>query len=109
MSDYILIYITASSAGEAEKIARALVEQRLAACTNIVPDIRSVFWWNQTVETEQEVLLMCKSTAALFPAIIKAVKALHSYEVPEIIGMPIILGAEDYLSWISSETQASPA
>jgi periplasmic divalent cation tolerance protein len=109
MTEYILVFVTAPSAEEANVLATALVEQRLVACANIVPNIRSVFWWKEAIETEQEVLVMFKSTSALFPAIVEAVKSLHRYEVPEIIAMPIVLGSEDYLAWISAETQSFPA
>ena len=109
MTKYILVYVTVSSAEEAEKIATALVEQRLVACANIVPNIRSIFWWKKAIETEQEMLVMFKSRASLFPPIVQAVKSLHSYEVPEIIAMPIVLGSEEYLAWISSETHTFSA
>jgi periplasmic divalent cation tolerance protein len=105
MSEYILVLITASSAQEAEKLGRALVEKRLAACGNIIQDIRSVFWWKHTLSTEQEALLIIKSRASLFPTIVNAATALHSYEVPEIIAIPIIAGSERYLKWIDEETQ----
>jgi periplasmic divalent cation tolerance protein len=103
------VFVTVPSAEEADALATALVEQRLVACANIVPNLRSVFWWKETIEKEQEVLVMFKSTAALFPAIVEAVKSRHRYEVPEIIAMPIVLGSEDYLTWISAETQSSSA
>lgn len=109
MTDYILVFVTVPSVEEANVLATALVEQRLVACANIVPNMRSVFWWKEAIETEQEVLVIFKSTAALFPAIVKAVKARHRYEVPEIIAIPIVFGSEDYLAWISAETQFFPA
>jgi periplasmic divalent cation tolerance protein len=105
MSDYILVFVTTASAQEAEQLGKTLVEKRLAACGNIVQDIHSVFWWKETIETEQEALLILKSRAELFPTIINEVKSLHSYEVPEIIAIPIISGSEDYLKWIYEETQ----
>jgi periplasmic divalent cation tolerance protein len=104
MTDSILVLITASSLEEAEKIARSLIQERLAACANILRDVRSVFWWNNAITTEQEVLLMCKSMSAHFPAIVTRVKALHSYQVPEIIALPLIAGSEEYLQWIAEET-----
>lgn len=103
--EYILVCVTASSSQEAEKLAVTLVEQRLAACGNIVPDIRSLFWWNGMIQTEQEVLLILKSRGPLFPDLVKVVKSLHSYDVPEIIAIPIIAGAEDYLCWLDNETK----
>lgn len=105
MSDYILVFVTTASPQEAEQLGNALVERRLAACGNIVQDIRSIFWWKEAIETEQEALLILKSRAVLFPAIIDVVTSLHSYEVPEVIAVPIISGSEDYLKWIDQETQ----
>jgi len=105
MSDYILIFITAASPQEAEQLGKALVEKRLAACGNIVRDIRSIFWWKDTLETEQEALLLLKSRADLFPAIVNVVTSLHSYDVPEVIAVPIISGSENYLKWIDQETK----
>lgn len=104
-SEYIIIFVTASSLQEAEKLATALVEQRLAACGNIISDIRSVFWWKDQLEVEQEVLLMLKSRSELFSEIVAAVKKIHSYDVPEIIALPIISGSEDYLDWLNGETR----
>lgn len=108
MSAYILVLVTAASAQEADKIAQALVEQHLVACANIIPNLRSVFWWQQAIATEQEMLIVLKSTASHFPAIVTTVKSLHSYQTPEIIALPIIAGSEDYLQWISDATQTPP-
>ena len=107
-SDYILVFITTSSSQEAEQLGKAIVEKKLAACGNIISDIRSIFWWKKTLETEEEALLILKSRTVLFPELITAVKSLHSYEVPEIIGLPIIAGSEEYLCWIDEETQYDP-
>lgn len=106
-TEYILIFVTASSVQEAEMIAKALVEKRLAACGNIVPAIRSIFWWQGNLENEQETLLILKSRTALLSDIIAVVKALHRYAEPEIIAMPIFAGSESYLAWIEKETQSS--
>ncbi len=105
MSDYILVFITAASPQEAEQLAKALIEKRLAACGNIIPEIRSIFWWKEVIETEQEVLLMLKSRAVLFPTIVNVVTSLHSYDIPEIIAVPITSGSENYLKWIDEETK----
>ncbi|GAK61435.1 divalent-cation tolerance protein cutA [Candidatus Vecturithrix granuli] len=106
-TEYILIFITTGSVQEAEMIARTLVEKKLAACGNIVPAIRSVFWWQGNLENEQEALLILKSRSVLLSDIITVVKALHSYDEPEIIAMPIFAGSESYLAWIEKETQQS--
>ena len=106
-SNYVLVFITASSLQEAEQLGTMLVEKRLAACGNIIRDVRSIFWWKDTIETQQEVLLMVKSRAMLFPHIVNAVTSLHSYDVPEVIAVPIISGSEPYLTWIDEETKES--
>ena len=105
MSDYILVFVTTASPQEAEQLGKTLVEKRFAACGNIVQDIRSIFWWKDAIENEQEALLILKSRAVLFPTIIDVVRSLHSYEVPEIIATPIILGSNGYLNWIDQETR----
>ena len=105
-TSYIIIFVTCSSDEEAEKIASELVERRLAACGNIVPEIRSLFWWKDSLEREQEVLLILKSRAELFPNIAEAVTALHSYDVPEMIAIPIAAGSDAYLQWIERETNS---
>jgi periplasmic divalent cation tolerance protein len=100
MKDYILVLITASSMEEGEKIAGALVEEGLAACCNIIPGIRSVFKWKGEVCKENEALLIVKSKASVFKKLEERVKKLHSYEVPEIIAIPIEAGLKDYLKWV---------
>lgn len=104
---YILIFITASSVQEAEMLATAVVKKKLAACGNILPDLRSVFWWQGNLKNEQEALLILKSRFALLSDIIRVVKSLHSYDEPEIIAIPILAGSESYLAWIEQETQTS--
>ncbi len=106
-TSYIIVFVTCSSAEEAEKIASALVEKRVAACGNIVPDIRSIFWWKDSLESEQELLLILKSRSELFPQIEEIVTSLHSYDLPEIIAIPIVTGSDAYLDWIERETRAS--
>ena len=101
----IIIFITASSEEEATKIATTLVEEKLVACVNIIPKIRSVYWWEGKVCQEDEVMLVSKSTKSLFPAIMYRVKSLHSYQVPEIISFPISEGLPEYLNWIEDVTK----
>ncbi|MDD5156387.1 MAG: divalent-cation tolerance protein CutA [Candidatus Omnitrophica bacterium] len=96
----IVILITAPNSKEARKIADALVNNKLAACVNIVERIGSVFLWNKKIEKAKEVLLIAKSKKVKFPKIVKLVKRLHSYQVPEIIALPIIDGYKPYLRWI---------
>lgn len=101
----IIIFITASSEEEAQKIAIALVNEKLVACVNIIPGIRSIYWWEDKVCQEDEVMLIAKSTQSLFPSIMNRVKSLHSYQVPEIISFPISEGLPEYLNWISEVTK----
>ena len=106
MTDKIVVLVTCGSAKEARKIARALVEQRLAACVNILhAPVLSVYRWKGKVESEKEFLLTIKTTRKRFPALQRAIRALHSYDVPEIIALPIIEGWHDYLVWISDSVR----
>ncbi len=104
--NYILVFVTAGSADEGGRIGRALVEEGLAACANIIPGIRSIYRWKGEVCDDEEVLIMIKSKATLFERLKKRVKELHSYEVPEIIAFPITLGSPDYLRWIDEVVTA---
>ena len=99
---HIVILITTKDTKEAEKISRALVKQKLIACANIVKGIKSFFWWEGKVERANEVLLILKTKQSFFKKIVKTVKALHSYSVPEVIALPIVRGHKDYLRWIDA-------
>jgi periplasmic divalent cation tolerance protein len=99
-ADRIIVLITTGSEEEAHKIAESLVNTRKAACVNIVPRVDSLFWWKDKLDSARESLLLVKTKASLFPEIISLVKEIHSYEVPEIIALPIIAGSEDYLKWL---------
>jgi periplasmic divalent cation tolerance protein len=96
-----VVLVTAGSEEEAEKIARALVEERLAACVNIVPGVRSIYRWRGAVEDDSEVLMVIKSEADILDALEARVRALHSYEVPEILALPIERGSAPYLDWLA--------
>lgn len=100
----IVVFITSSDENEAARIAKTLVESRLAGCVNIVKNIRSIYSWQGKVEDEQEVLMVLKTQRNLFDPLVKKVKELHSYTVPEIIALPIIEGSEDYLKWLREVT-----
>jgi periplasmic divalent cation tolerance protein len=102
--DEIVVLITASTQDEAAKIARALVEGRLAGCVNIIKDIRSVYSWEGKIEDEAEVLMIAKTRQSLFDDLMKKVKELHSYTVPEIIALPVVQGSEEYLKWLRGVT-----
>ena len=99
-TDRIIVLITASSEDEARNIAELLVNGKKAACVNIVPGVDSLFWWEGKIESARESLLLVKTKASLLPEIVELVKRTHSYEVPEIIALPIIAGSEDYLKWL---------
>ena len=104
-SSYIVVLITAGNSEEARKIADALVGQRKAACVNIVPDVRSLFWWEGSLDEDSENLLVVKTREELLPEVIDLVKGVHSYDVPEIIALPIVGGNADYLKWVGDETE----
>jgi periplasmic divalent cation tolerance protein len=102
MTDKRIVLCTAGSEDEARKIARYLVEHRLAACVNVVPQIESIYRWQGKVESAREWLLLIKTTAELFPSVRDAIHELHSYELPECIALNIEDGSSEYLDWISS-------
>lgn len=104
MKEAIVIFVTASSEEEARTLARKLVDSRLVACANVVPGLQSLFHWKGNVEEAKEVLLILKSRAELFDRVEQRVRELHSYEVPEIIALPILQGSAPYLAWINEET-----
>lgn len=97
----IIVLITAADKKEAKKIAGGLIAQRLAACVNIIPNVSSLFWWQGKTDNAKEVLLIAKSKSSAFKKIKTLVKKLHSYEVPEIIALPIIAGEKKYLEWLN--------
>jgi periplasmic divalent cation tolerance protein len=103
MTDKIVVLSTTASAEEAEKIARSLVEERLAACVNVLGGVRSFYRWKGNIEDATEWLLVIKSSRAHFDALRTALGKLHSYEVPEAIALPIIDSAKDYLVWLEGE------
>jgi periplasmic divalent cation tolerance protein len=105
MADAFVIFCTCGSSAEAETLAAALVEERLAACVNIVAGIRSVYRWKDKVENGAEFLLIIKSTANRLEAIESRLEALHSYDTPEVIAVPIVSGSEKYLSWLRGQTR----
>jgi periplasmic divalent cation tolerance protein len=102
---YVVLLITASNIEEANKIAEVLLNQRKAACVNIVPGVSSLFWWQDKLDSAKESLLIVKTKASLLPEVISLVKGVHSYDVPEIIALPIVSGNQDYLEWIDKEVK----
>ena len=104
MTNARIVLTTAGSKEEAARIAHALVERRLAACVNIVPQIESVYRWQGKVETAQEWLLMIKTQADLYERVRDAVKELHSYDLPECVMLEVTAGSQPYLDWITRNT-----
>jgi len=100
MTDKILVLTTVGSKDEARKIGRALVERRLAACVNLVPQVRSIYRWKGQIEEAEEWLLILKTTRAAFERVREAILELHSYDVPECVSVAVDDGSEEYLSWI---------
>ena len=101
-SEFIIIFITCSSKEEAKKIKDILLQNKKVACVNIIPKIDSFFWWQGKVDSANEVLLIAKTTNKMSEDIIALVKKHHSYDVPEIIALPIVNGNKEYLDWIKN-------
>lgn len=106
-SEPIVVMMTAADADEASRIAELLVNQRLAACVQILPEMRSVYVWQGAVQREREVLLLAKTTRANFDELERKVREIHSYETPEIIAVPVVTGSEPYLKWLTTSCEGS--
>jgi periplasmic divalent cation tolerance protein len=102
MTDKIVVLSTCAAEVDAERLARALVEGRLAACVNVVPRVRSYYHWKGQVESGEECLLIIKTSRQLFPALRAEIERLHSYEVPELLALPVVAGAENYMGWLDA-------
>ena len=102
---YIVVLITCPDTKEAEKISNILLKDRLAACVNIVPDLKSHFWWAGRLHNAEEVLLIVKTKEKLLKEVVGIVKKHHQYENPEVIALPIIGGSKEYTRWIDEETK----
>ena len=103
MNEFIVVYVTVGSPDEGDRLARALVEERLAACVNRVRQVQSTYRWQGKVEQSGEELLIIKTRRELFGRLKKRVQELHSYSVAEIIALPILEGSESYLKWLGEE------
>jgi periplasmic divalent cation tolerance protein len=101
----VLVYVTAPSLDEAESLARLAVEGRLAACANILPGMRSLYWWRGKLERGDEVVLLLKTTAELAPRLTETLTRAHSYECPCVVTLPLSGGNPDFLDWIRTETR----
>ena len=100
----VVVFVTASSNEEAEKLGRMIVESRLAACANLVSGMRSIFRWDNQVSVENECLMIIKTTQERYSELETVIRQHHSYAVPEIIALPVVAGSVSYLDWIRSET-----
>lgn len=105
-SAFVVVLVTVPDAACGEKIARALVTERLAACVNRVGPLRSTFRWNGELDTAAEHLLVIKARASAFARLRARVERLHPYDVPEVIALPLVRGAEEYLRWLAAESDA---
>ena len=108
MQEFIVVYVTAGSADEADRLARSLVDERLAACVNRIKSVQSVYRWQGKVEQSEEELLIIKTSRDRFTALEKRVRELHSYSVPEVIALPIIEGSSNYLKWLKEQVTPGP-
>ena len=106
-SEPIVVLMTAADGDEAARIAESLVNRKLAACVQILPGIQSIYVWQGKVQREGEVLLLAKSMRANFAELERAVRAMHSYETPEIIALAVEAGSEPYLKWLTSSCEGS--
>ena len=101
---FIVALVTASDKKQGRKIAAGILKDRLAACVNIIDNVESHYTWKGKFETSEEVLLLIKTRASLAVKLTRKIKQVHSYEVPEIIFLPVTAGSKEYLSWLASET-----
>lgn len=105
-TDCIVVLVTVGSREEGERIATAVVSERLAACVNLIGPIESIYRWDSQVQHDQELLLIIKTRAALFDSLEARVKMLHSYQTPEVIAVPITSGSAEYLEWLRGAPSA---
>ena len=107
MTDKVVVLVNCANSDEAEQISKQLVEKRLAACVNLVPGVRSWYWWEGKVVQDNEVMVMIKTSRSRFADLEKEVVRLHSYAVPEVIALQVVDGSRNYLSWIESSLTGS--
>jgi periplasmic divalent cation tolerance protein len=107
MTDKIVVFSTCGSKEEAERLARQLLEARLAACVNVIMQIRSFYWWKGKIEDSGEWLLVIKTSRALFERVRSVLESAHSYELPEVLALPVVDGSPNYLAWLDGELKSS--
>jgi periplasmic divalent cation tolerance protein len=105
-SPEIRVVLVTTAGDEAESLGRALVSERLAACVNVVPGVRSIYRWEGEVQADEEALLVIKTTEARLAALTARVQALHSYDLPEVLALPAVGGSAAYLGWVAGEVQS---
>ncbi len=103
--EYVIAFVTTPSVEEAKRIAESLVERKLAACVNVIPQVVSYYWWNGKIESDQEAKLVIKTKSELMEELIESVRKLHSYEICEVTSVPIVGGNADYLKWIDENVK----
>ena len=104
-TELVVLFITTTTAEEARRISEVLLNERKAACVNIVPKVSSLFWWQDKIESAEENLLIVKTKAPLLNEVVRLIIENHSYEVPQVIALPIVGGNQDYLEWIDKEVK----
>ena len=107
-SDAIVVFMTAANAEEASRIAEILIQKNLAACVQILPEMQSVYRWKGEIERQSEILILAKTVQSKFSELETQVRAVHSYETPEIIASPLTDGSKPYLEWLSASVDSSP-
>jgi periplasmic divalent cation tolerance protein len=108
MTDKIVVLSTCATQEEAEKLARILLDERLAACVNVIPRVRSYYRWQGAIESADECLLVVKSSRELFSSLRAVLEKEHSYQVPELLALPIVEGAPNYLNWLLANLRDGP-
>lgn len=108
MSDFVQVVTTTETLDQARRIAEGLVRQRLAACVQIVGPVESWFWWEGEVQSGPEWRCLIKTRRPLWAQVEAAIRELHPYETPQIIGLELVAGGEDYLAWLEAETREPP-
>ena len=107
MTDKIVVLTTCAEKADAERLARAIVSERLAACVSVIPRVASYYHWKGELESSEEFLLIIKTARDLFPALCAEMEKLHPYEVPELLALPVVAGAENYLSWFQANLRGA--
>ena len=102
---FVFAYITAPTVEDANRIGRKLVEERLAACVNIIPGMSSLYWWENKIEEATETIVIAKTTEEHVPELTRQVKAMHSYDCPCVVTLPVTGGNPDYMRWLGAETE----